>query len=805
MSINRLKYGLFFLCMALLLYELTLIRVFSTVLFYHFAFMAIGVAMLGLAAGGLTVHLKPQVFPREKVYDWSFWFSLGFSLFCVISLWVIFKIPVNAYSPIEDITPKLTAIYIISFIPFYFAGIVLAAIFSNFPEKMGQLYAFDLIGAGIGAVLVIPLMNIVGGESAVLYVSAIALVATSLLSGKRWKIALILGAVVLLLGFTNSHYNWIKIRYTKGMLVEDLDAVYDKWNSFSRVMVIPFRLGTDAAPQTWCPSPRYMHLVPTIPHKGVRHSDFFSIMIDDGASTPILPFDGKDYSKLQFLKYDLTSLAHRLRGDGVTLVIGSGGGRDVLTGLVLGAKRIDAVDINPLMFKILEGPLRDYSGDLFNHERVRGITAEGRAFARRNPLTYDLIQVAMIDTWASTTAGAYSLSENSLYTVEAFKDYLSALKPGGILSFTRFYFTPPREALRLASLFIETAEQLGMPDPSGSIMVAMYNDLSTLIFKKGSFSEEEIAQFTHDVEDMGFHLIYTPLFARDRNFHSLINARDKQAFYDNYPYDVSPPVDDSPFFFNMLKVRDFLKAFEEQEGLRFNYYATYTLVIVFILSIVATLVTLILPMLFQGAWVDKFPGRGYLLGYFVMIGLAYLLIEIALLQRFSLLLEHPAYAASAVIAGFLVSSGLGSLLWGNVSEDYRLKLFNGAFLTIILFMIIHIFGGGSLIYSIIHLPLWIKGIIAMLLILPLGFAMGIPLPAGITIAGQHSSSTVAWCWAVNGAASVLASSFAMVLAMSKGFSVVLKVGMFCYLMAFTFMSIIIFLQRKGSISKVMKV
>lgn len=768
--------GIFLLSMSLLIFELTLIRVYSAILFYHFAFMAISVAMLGLAAGALTVHFYPHKFTRENAETWSGRWSTAFGISIFISLWIVFRIPVNAYLSPDMIAGKLIAIYFLSAVPFYFAGIVITALFSSYPEHAGTLYAWDLIGAGVGAVIILPLINIAGGETVGLVVAALALLSSAFLTGGRRKAILVMFIAALLMIGSNSKIGWLKILYSKGQSLKSLDVRYNRWNSFSRIMVIPFRPGTEAV-YTWCPSPNYP--LPVMEH--------MSLMIDDGAATPVLPFDGKDLKPIEYLKYDLTSLCHRLKGDGNTLVIGSGGGRDVLTALMFDAQKVDAVDINPLIFEAMNGPIAEFSGSLYRHPKVQYHIAEGRAFARRHPETYDLIQIAMIDTWAATTAGAYSLSENTLYTVEAFRDYMHALKPDGIFSFTRFFLRPPRQALRLTSLFLEAAKQEGIDHPEQCIMVAMYESLATLVFKNEPFTADEIKKFTDDVADLGFFIVYTPAERPDPFFNALIGMPDKEVFYRKYTYNMRPSTDDQPFFFNMLKMKDFMKVFDLREGQKFNYYATYTLIVILIFSLISTLITLVLPSIIKAESLPVFQQNWKLLLYFIGIGLAYIMIEVSLLQRFILFLEHPAYSASGVVACLLISSGLGSMFWGRISGVMRKRVFSLAFVVIGIGLLFQIILGSTLIHMVIHLPLVVKVLFVVLMIIPLGVVMGIPLPAGITFAGKSGSGTVAWCWALNGSASVVASSLAVTIAMSKGFIMVLIVSAFCYLAAYLFM------------------
>jgi len=766
--------GIFLLSASLLTFELTLIRVYSATLFYHFAFMAISVAMLGLAAAGLTVHKLPHKFRAETIGRWAPLWSSAYAVSLIVILLIAFRIPVNAYLAPDAIADRLAAIYILSAIPFYFAGLVFSGLFSSLPKIIGKLYAWDLIGAGVGAVIIIPLLNWAGGESGPFFIATAGLIAAALFtSSGKWKIPLGLALVALIFGFTNNSAHWLEIKYSKGQSLKGFDVKYNRWNSISRIMAIPFRPGTDAA-YTWAPSPNYP--LPIMPH--------LSLMIDDGAATPVLPFDGKDLGPINYLTNDLTSLAHRLHGDGKTLVIGCGGGRDVLTALMLGSKHVDAVDINPLIFDAMNGKLADFNGHLYHHPKVTGIVSEGRAFARRHPGEYDLLQVAMIDTWAATTAGAYSLSENSLYTIEAFEDYIRALKPGGMFTFTRFFFEPPRQTIKLVSLYLAAAERMGIAHPDSCILVAKYESLATVIFKKEPFTQKEISTFCSDLTNLGFDLVYAPNHRVNTYFKNLVESSNRDAFFARYAFDIRPNTDERPFFFNLLKMQDFLRVFEVKEGQRFNYYATYTLFVLLGLSALATIAVLILPTLFWGDKLEKYAGRGALLGYFIAIGLAYIMIETALLQRFVLFLEQPTYAASAVVAGMLIASGLGSMFWGITEGKRRPYLIKLAFIGIVVGMAVHIFLGYSLIHWLISLPLAVKTIIAALLVLPLGFVMGMPLPAALGAAGQKGSGTVAWCWAVNGAASVVASPLAVTIAMAKGFGSVMVIATICYMIAF---------------------
>jgi hypothetical protein len=334
------------------------------------------------------------------------------------------------------------------------------------------------------------------------------------------------------------------------------------------------------------------------------------------------------------------------------------------------------------------------------------------------------------------------------------------------------------------SLYLAAAERTGIANPDSCIMVAKYESLSTLIFSKEPFSSVQIAKFRDDVKELGFEIVYTPNYRPNPYFKSFIETSRKKDFYARYQFDIRPNTDERPFFFNMLKMRDFLRVFEVKEGQKFNYYATYTLLILIPISLLATIAVLIIPLLLWSEKLERFSGRKELLAYFICIGLAYIMIETALLQRFVLLLEQPAAAASAVVAGLLISSGLGSMIWGRTPPERRRKLLSLAFSLIFVGMALHVFLGYDLIHWMLPWPMAVKVVASAVLILPIGFAMGMPLPAALTAASGKGSGTVAWCWAVNGAASVVASPLAVALAMAYGFSTVLTLATLFYAAAF---------------------
>src|SRR5687768_13058467 len=533
---------------ALLMTELSLTRIFSVTMYYHFAFLAISIALFGLSASGVLVYVlraRLASIPTDRLLAVG---ALVHAVATLVALGFLVRIRVGLnYSPRNLVL--MLAIYLLAALPFLTGGTVISAAFARMTSRINLLYAADLLGAAAGCLALIPLLNQLGAPGVVLVAAALSLSGAVCFASRPWRTrvaacALVVFAVPMAAQFAGTQP--FDIRDTKGH--EGDRVLFSKWNSFSRIAVY------DRAHGDWSLSPTFT---------GERGESRF-MDIDSAASTPILKGTGR-LSDAAYLRYELTALAYQLveRPRGFTaLVIGPGGGRDLLSALVFGSTRVDGVEINPIIVRdVMLGRFRDYSGNLYGDPRVAIHVDDGRSFVRRSPKRYDVIQASLVDTWAATAAGAYTLTENSLYTSEAFGEYLDHLTEDGFLTITRWVF----DGLRLVSLAQDACAARGL-DAARHIAIVRHDRVATFLLSKRPFTREQVARLTSHADAMGFVVLYAPrtgeaadgtdaptpsraeqpadppemLQSRTSadDYARLIRAPDRQRFIDAYPVDI---------------------------------------------------------------------------------------------------------------------------------------------------------------------------------------------------------------------------------------------------------------------------
>jgi hypothetical protein len=744
------------------LLELTLTRIFSVVFYYHFAFLAISVALFGLGAGGVFSYLVAR--RPGTLFTKLARLSLAASGAVIGSLLFILS------RTGEPTTFDLLALYLLSAFPFVFAGAIVSLAISGTIERVGRVYFFDLLGAAAGCLLLIPFLNALGGPNTVL-VTAVLFAATAAVwhsldrnfTGRVTAVAFALALTAFLV--LNVKYNWIDVRSAKGALLEN--EVFSKWNSFSRVAITKD------------------------PQNG-RHN----IVIDADAATGIANFDftNLDPSSREGLLRNGPGLAYRLRPGAKTLIIGPGGGWDVSRALASGSKDITGVEINPIIARtIMQERFPQLSRQLYARPEIRIEIEDGRSFVRRTPERYQVIQATLVDTWASTAAGAFSLSENNLYTSDAFYDYLSRLTPDGILAFTRWGFEPPRESLRLIALAMDALEGHGEFSPAQHVLVAReksnliegWGATDTVIITRSPMSPEAVAHAIEQMNQPGMEVVYHPGTSRATPFRDLLTTLDRQAFHAQYQYDVTPVSDNRPFFFYTVQPRDVLNflanATRDSADFKINRAVPMLFGVLFV-SFIATLITLVLPPL---ALKQSLPADGPLrrfLVYFICLGAGYIMIQVALIQKFVLLLGHPTYALTVIIFTMLLMSGLGSNYSKSLIQNNPERLRIVLLLIVILVPVLGYFAG--LLTDVGPAwPLPLKMLATILLVGPLAFLMGIPFPTGLASLEKWEQSAVRWAWSMNAASSVFGSALAIFLAIYTGLYQTLVIGGLLYLAA----------------------
>lgn len=772
--------GIFLTGFSMLAFEVTLTRIFSVTVWYHFAFLVISIAMLGISVSGVVVYFLSRRFPREKTMRLLSCSSLAFSLTVLLAYLVVRNVRFSFGLSLESLV-SVVVIHFSLALPFLCGGITIGLALTQMVHDVGRLYFSDLVGASFGCLLMIPLYGLFSAPEVIVLIAVTLSLAAlcfgaELRDGRLVALAFAGMGLMTLVLVVNVKWDILGIKYSKAGRVEEV--LFEKWNSFSRVSAGYFDLGE--RPFGWGLSPL---------HRWERPEEIM-VGVDASAGTPITRFDG-DYSKVEYLKYDITSLGHYLVDDGEVLVIGPGGGRDVLAALAFGQERVTGVEVNPIMVELVNDVFGDFSGHLYERPGVEIVIDEGRSYISRSRKKFDLIQASMVDTWAASSAGAYTLMENNLYTIQAFQEYLDHLTPEGVFSISRWYVTiQPGETLRVVSLAVEALERMGSTSPQEHIFVAKClgwlkgGGVATVLVKKSPFTEAETRTLASVCRNLGFELVLTPESVYDNAFDPLFDGSDREKFFRRYPIDISPPTDDRPFFFHMVRLKDFYRSDLIQGSVHFGETAIQILVKCMLAVFVLTLAFIFAPLVvLRRAAVKEMKYKFGLMLYFACLGLGFMLIEIPTIQRLTLFLGHPVYSLSVALFSLLFFSGIGSLYTDRLVEQQARQRLLKALVALSLLLVVYVFALPPIFYKLIGLPNHVRIGISVALLFPLGLLMGIPFPLGLKMVNGHSNDLIPWCWAINGATSVFASVLAIAISISCGFSLTLLAGLFAYLLA----------------------
>jgi spermidine synthase len=748
--------GIFLICFANMLLEVVITRLFSATMFYHFTFLAVALALFGIAASGVYVFLAGErliVDLRGEMAKATRRFAVG----ALITVTYAMANPmdiiiVTGSNAIPEFTSRqgwqLIFLVGITAIPFFYSGLAVSLALTYLRQDTGRVYAWDLAGAALAALTIGLVLSLVGGPTAVLVAIAVALVAAALFDAKgsaRW--VWVGGAVLLVL--LNLGSPIIRVPTTKGVKIEA--TRFEQWNAFSRVTV----------------------------------DDTLTIKIDASAATHV-----EDLRKLTpgMHTREISALGHSIFATGPksVLIIGPGGGRDVLFALAAGAAKVTGVEVNPIIVeKIMKGAYREASGGLYLDSRVHIVVDDGRSFVRRSDEKYDVVQASLVDTWAATAAGAFALTENALYTVEAFEDYLDHVTDNGIVTMTRWHTGPRSETARLLILAAAALEKTGVT--TGAARKHMFyatskqTGLGTMILKRTPITPDEQARLEAASKDAGFHVEVTPTSDPNNGLARYLDAGPYSALVASAPEDLRPPTDDRPFFFYFKRAGDLLS--RPKPPYLMNDPSLWIMISLGSVTLLA-FAFVIAPLIIH--WRRRDPGtatkgQGAVLGYFGLVGLAFMIVEIALLQRFTLFLGHPSYSLVVILFALLLSTSAGAYLSSKfpIPRLGKLMLIAGA--TLAVFSVI----GGLVLPSVLHgligASLPVRAVLTVLMVAPSGIAMGVMVPSIVRILSNANSPLVPWGWGVNGATSVIGTVIATVIAIYGGFTMTFLVGAAGYL------------------------
>jgi hypothetical protein len=788
--------GIALLSLATLTFEISLTRVFSLSQGYHFAFMVVSIALLGLGAAGSLLMARPSLL-KVPVYSFLQATAIGFSVSSLVSFIGANQIPFDPVRISWDQTQLLFIMfyYLLLATPLFFTGLALAAVLSRFPERVHTLYFSDLTGAGCGCLLVLAVLAIGGSTAALGVVPALGLV-SSLCFGITSVRGRLISSTLLVLFFLFaaafgkealavriSPYQPLMVALRQPMAKH----LITRWNAFSRVDVVESSASRSA------PGLSLNYLDPLPAQLGIT--------IDGDRLSAVTRYDG-NVESLEFTSFLPSAAPYAIKHRNHGLVLRALGGLDMLTALRHGAKDVEAVESNPSVIQLFKEDLSSFSGNLYGLEGVTVWQSESRSFLRRSKKRYDLIHMSLSDVLGASSTGNYGLIEDYLLTEEAFVEYLSHLTESGVLSITSYLLPPPRQEVRLVSLCISSLKRLGIPHPKHHIMALRSVNTMTLLLKRGQVDEDEIRLLKRFCTERSFDLVYYPgitpqevnIFNRMKEptyfniISALLEENSRQAMYENYLYDIRAVTDDAPFFYHFFRLDKVGQVYRSVDR-KWTFFLEggYLVPVVFLQALIVSVLLIILPIFFTRRKGEKglVPrSRGFLLlFYFFGIGISFMLVEITLIQRFILFLDHPAYAISLVLFGILVFSGLGSLLSQKYSASHPTTLI-GVLPTLSLLIILFLFGMPYLFRTFLPLPLFQRQCLTLVFLAPLALFMGVTFPLGIRWLQGIRSTFLPWAWCINGCASVLSSVLAVLIALAWGFQKVLVIAAASYGVAF---------------------
>ncbi|MCK6452478.1 MAG: SAM-dependent methyltransferase [Alphaproteobacteria bacterium] len=791
--------------------EVLLTRVFAIIQVHHFAYMVISIALLGYGASGTFIALFRERlearFPEAYAAN-----ATLFGLSMVAGFAIAERLPFNAAALVWDPWQLLylSVLYALFTVPFFCAANCVGLAFVCFPDHTGRVYRYDLVGAGAGALGVVALLFMLFPSPALCAVAALGpLAAASAMlyrSGPR-RLRPAAGLAVLALALAG------------GLPASLTELRLSEFKSLSQALLVP---GTEIVAETSSP----LGLVtvvrsPTIPFRYAlglslantqEPPEQLGVFVDGEGPSAINRFDG-GLEPFGYLDGTTMALPYHLVGRPKVLVLGAGGGADVLLALYHGASRVDAVELDPNLIRLVADRFAAFAGGLYGRRDVRVHAAEARGFVAGTAARYDIIQIPLLDAFATAAAGTLSLSESTLYTVEALEIYLSHLAPDGMLAITRWLKLPPRDSLKLFATALAALERMGVDAPERRLALLRSWNTTTLLVKNGAFTEPDLASIRAFARSRSFDLVYVPgMSPREANRYNILSepyffegaaalaGPERASFIERYKFDLRPATDDRPYFFDFFRWRalDELLELRAQGGAALLDWGYLLLFATLLQACVLSVALILLPLwIWRGA---PAPGRDRrrVFAYFLAVGFAFFFVEVASIQRFMLFLSHPVYAVAVVLSAFLVFAGLGSGIAPRLARRLErrpahdspwpgrlppVSALEVAVAAIAALAIVYLLALPPLFRWLMPLGDASKIAIAIVFIAPLAFWMGMPFPLALERVSKRLPALVPWAWGVNGCASVLSAVLATLLAMNIGFSAVVLLAVALYVLA----------------------
>lgn len=793
---------------AAIAYEIALMRLFAIIQWHHFAYMMISLALLGYGISGTLVAVFRNTLSRHvpRLYLLCLvMFSLG-SVACFL---LAQSIPFNAEALFWEQSQflKLLIIYLLLCLPFLFVAAAICLLFIRYPSKISRIYSMDLIGAGCGGILVILLLTVAMPLQVLMLIGLIALTAVALavfeLYGKTTALqvfSLLLAAIFIMV---TTGYSRLKLSEYKDLSqqlrIQGTQLLEEHSSPLGFLSVVE----NQRVPLRHTPGLSLNNKLEPLPQIGI---------FTDGANMSAVtrfPYadPGNEAHTLQSLAYldqTTSALAYHFKPVERLLVLGAGGGSDILQGLFHQVESIDAVEINRQLIELMQDRFADFNGHLFQRDNVTIHQADIRDFITLSKAHFELIQLSLMDSFIASTTGLYALNESYLYTLEALSQYLQRLSPGGYLSISRWIKTPPRDGLKLLATAVAALDEAGFQDAAKRMVFIRSWQTSTLVIKQGVFGATEIDVLKRFCRERSFDIAWYPgITPAEVNYYNRFQlpyfyraavallGDEADSFMRNYKYNLSPATDDKPFFHQFFKWSSLpeMLRLKDRGGLPLLETGYLVLLGTLLQAAAASLLLIIVPLRFIRHEENHQPlakSRTRLFLFFFSIGLAFLFIEIAFMHKLVLFLHHPVYSITIVLSAFMIFAGIGSAWCQKLMQSYsRKRILKPAVIGIVSLAVIYNLVLSQIFSLLTEYSLLLKVFATLVLIAPLAVCMGMPFPLALSSISSHSPAYVPWAWGVNGCASVISAVLATLLAIHLGFSLVVVIAgvlyAFCYL------------------------
>ncbi len=777
---DRKLWGIFFLSMATLLYEIVLTSIFSYTVWSNYAFLIVSTALFGFGVAGVFLFLYPHLASTENHARKVAVFSFGFSLMAILSLLIIIWVPLDVSRFDRLITWVYLAIIFLSIMaPFFFSGLAISILLSFDKKKVNRLYFFDLVGASIGSLLIIFLLTPLGAPGVLFFAAFLGAFASKIfLSGRTSKkfpsfLSVFLFLLVALIPFSGKIFKIYPHQNKRNFIkhIKNETLFFSGWSPLSKIDVIGRKTNGNIMAQIWI--------------NGGQNQSFLAVL-GPGEEDIKRPNWGESINFPYMFMRDKRPQV---------MIIGSSGGMEVVYALSHRSRYVDAVEMDPLICRIVKNDFKKYNKGLFEKKGVHLRNDEGRSFILNTKARkYDLIQMKNNFTPIAIASGSINLSETYLLTVEGFKDYINHLTPDGILALNRW------GSIRLCTTLRKAYEELGRKEVWKHVAILTGETwmLNGFYYKNSPFSMEERRWIKEYAKAKHFKLLYHPDMPRNRNLYAkILKGEHPETYYRFAGFELTPPTDNKPFFNHFVKMGAdiqinhldmipelkriyhlfVIKSKKSERAITKSDLPVFSLAIE---SMILSLFFIFIPLL----WIGKRDRGRYkkwpFIYYFTILGVGFIMIELCLMKQFVLFLGYPALSISLIIAILLFFTGMGSF----IAERYRKRIrpsLNVIFVLIFLISIGLIFLIPKIFSIFLGYPFAVKVAVTVLLLSPLGIVMGMPFPLGLILVHERSKNLVGWVWGINGFATVIGSVLTVIISLYYGFDKVFILASILYL------------------------